>query len=80
MSRPSLATLTSAQRVLTAIEALALSVAVICMLDSQWVYATLASAFLVAVYVVVDRGIERRVAELSLESAADQRMVDPCRC
>jgi hypothetical protein len=66
----SLGTLTLVLRVLTAVEALALSVAAICMIDRQWRYAAIAGAFLVTVYLVVDRRIERRVAEISLELAA----------
>ena len=72
----SLSTLTLALRVLTAVEAVALSVAAICMFDRQWAYAAFASAALVAVYVVVDRSIERRMAEIRLEAAADQCMHD----
>jgi hypothetical protein len=72
----SLTTLTVALRILTAMEAVALSAAAICMFDRQWVYASVASATLVAVYVVFDRRIERRMSEISLEIAADQSMVD----
>jgi hypothetical protein len=67
----SLSRLTLVQRLLTALEALALSVAAICMLDRQWNYAAIATASLVAVYVMFDRRIERRMAEISLELAAD---------
>ena len=67
----SLTTLTLALRILTAVEALALSAVAICMIDRQWLYAILASAFLVAIYVVVDRNVERRMDEISLEIAAE---------
>jgi hypothetical protein len=72
----SLNTLTMALRILTAVEAVALSVAAICMFDRQWAYATLASAALVAIYCVLDRSIERRITEIRLEAAADQSMLD----
>jgi hypothetical protein len=72
----SLSTLTLALRILTAVEAVALSVAAICMFDREWAYAAFASAALVAIYVVIDRRIERRIAEISLEAAADQCMLD----
>ena len=62
----SLGTLTLVLRVLTALEALALSVAAICMIDRQWRLAAIATASLVAVYVLVDRRIERRVAEAEI--------------
>ena len=68
----SLGRLTLVQRILTAVEALALAAGAICVLDRQWMYAAITFTFLVAVYVLLDRRIERRVAEVSLEVAAGQ--------
>jgi hypothetical protein len=68
----SLTTLTLVLRILTAVEALALSAVAICTIDRQWGYATFAAAVLVTIYLVADRSLERRASEIRVQIAADE--------